>query len=65
MKCEINCKNCNRKPEEIYEYEISSKIEGVTPIQYVIQEEGTYNPKTGKFYCTKCYIELGMPTGIA
>lgn len=33
-----------------------------TPEQYVIYNEGTYNPATGHFLCTDCYIKAGMPT---
>jgi hypothetical protein len=32
---------------------------------FVISEEGTYNHLNGHFTCTRCYIEIGMPTGPA
>lgn len=31
--------------------------------EYVMTEEGTYNPLNGHFTCTKCYIKIGMPSG--
>lgn len=66
----VQCKCCNRTPDQISEYvsaaeECESTPEKVTPEEYVIQEEGTYNPQTGKFYCTECYIKLGCPSGKA
>lgn len=30
--------------------------------EYVIHEEGTYNPTNGHFLCDDCYIAAGMPT---
>lgn len=59
------CKICKRTPEEIGEYIRYSAEAGMTPEEYVMVEEGTYNKETGRFYCTKCYIEIGMPTGKA
>lgn len=61
----MKCKNCGREPKNITEYIIGAKEEGMTPNQFVREQEGTYNPRTDLFYCTKCYIELGMPTGKA
>jgi len=37
----------------------------VTPQQYVEENEGTYNAFSHFFYCTDCYIAVGMPLGIA
>lgn len=61
----ICCKRCGRTPEQITEYKIYSKENEMTPTEYVIKEEGTYNPATKKFYCTECYIALGSPRGKA
>lgn len=62
---EIKCKSCGKRPHEISEY-INMAIEyEITPEEYVRQEEGTYNPRTGMFYCTMCYINAGMPLGKA
>ncbi len=65
LKKEIKCKHCGRKPEEIIEYQMMAKDEGITPEQAVKFNEGTYNRKTGLFYCSKCYLELGQPLGKA
>lgn len=62
---EIVCKGCGRRPEEINEYIESAKDSGTNPTDYVIEEEGTFNIMTGKFYCTQCYIRAGMPLGKA
>ena len=62
---EIKCKIYKRKPEEIGEYTCAAKRENMIPEEYVKTEEGTYNPRTGLFYCTECYIRIGMPLGLA
>jgi len=59
------CRRCGKTPDKLSEYVSSAKMEGVTPEEYVQQNEGTYNAKTGLFYCTDCYIALGMPRGKA
>ena len=59
------CKVCQRHPEDILEYIHAARDEQCTPEEFVMSEEGTYNPRTKLFYCTKCYIEIGMPLGTA
>jgi hypothetical protein len=59
------CKICGRKPEDISEYREGAFYMGITPNEYVRIEEGTYNTETKKFYCTSCYIKIGMPLGKA
>ena len=61
----IKCKVCNRKPDEILEYTIAADEEGITPEDYVFKNEGTFNFSTSLFYCTKCYINKGIPLGTA
>lgn len=66
--CEIqvNCKGCNKTPDELEEYVRLADVCGFrSPTQAVQVGEGTYNRMTGKFYCTECYIEAGMPLGKA
>ena len=48
-------------PDEIDEYIFASEEEDVTPEEFVLKFEGTYNPSNGKFACTECYIDMGMP----
>ena len=55
------CTGCNRHPDEIEEY-VEAAGDALTPDEYVVEEEGTYNPRNGHFLCTHCYIEAGMPT---
>ena len=61
----MKCKNCGKKPEEIHEYVQGAQEEGMTVEEYVWLEEGTFNKETDLFYCTSCYIKLGMPLGKA
>lgn len=56
---------CGREFNEIEEYIESAKEENMTIEDYIKNEEGTYNPSNGHFYCTRCYIKLGMPLGKA
>jgi hypothetical protein len=56
------CFRCGRTPGEIEEYLFDSKQEDMTPNEFVIALEGTYNPANGHFCCTDCYIEIGMPS---
>lgn len=60
------CKVCGKAPHEILEYIQGAVDEGIaTPAEYVRQEEGTFNRETELFYCTECYIRIGMPLGTA
>lgn len=64
MACK--CKICGKKPSELVEYLILAEEEGYSSAEEVVRnEEGTYNPATGFFYCTGCYIKIGMPSGKA
>jgi len=56
------CIGCNKTPEEIEEYILIAEEEKMTPTEFVRQEEGTYNRENGHFVCTKCYLEMGMPS---
>ena len=59
------CIGCHKEPNEIPEYVSMAKIERLTPGEYVREQEGTYNPNNGHFWCTECYIREGMPLGVA
>jgi hypothetical protein len=71
------CKRCLKNPEQIPEYTAMVRDEAAMAAEegkpppfanawdYVRREEGTYNPETGKFWCTECYIKVGMPLGTA
>lgn len=34
-------------------------------VRDMAREDGTYNPETGGFYCSACYVAVGQPVGIA
>ena len=49
-----------------YNVELFVEENGYSDVDtYVRENEGTYNPDTGYFYCTDCYIKIGMPLGTA
>lgn len=58
----MKCAECGKRPDEIREYINEAAINDMTPEEFVKEEEGTYNPETDRFYCTHCYMKLGMPT---
>ncbi len=62
MRLEPFCIGCNKKASELEEYVEIAKEEGMTPADYVREEEGTYNPSNGHFLCTPCYVKAGMPS---
>lgn len=55
------CSVCRKIPDELLEYTIIAADLGMTPDAYVRAEEGTYNVDEDAFFCTKCYIDIGMP----
>jgi hypothetical protein len=61
----LRCKICKKSPSELEEYVVESSYEGIAPDEFVLKEEGTLNKRTGEFYCTECYIKIGMPSGTA
>jgi hypothetical protein len=56
------CAGCGLTPNELDEYKEFAEAEGMTPNEYVIEEEGTYNPENGHFLCTECYVKFGCPS---
>ncbi len=61
----MRCKNCGKHPCDLEEYKSAALEAEMTPEAYVRKEEGTYNPETDLFYCTPCYVLVGMPLGVA
>jgi hypothetical protein len=57
----IRCAYCGKRPDEIDEYIEAAKYFDVSPDRYVRWEEGTFNPDTEHFACTRCYIAIGAP----
>ena len=59
---DIRCRGCNKTPDELDEYISQYEEMGcASPTDMVIQEEGTFDPATNRFWCTVCYIQAGMP----
>lgn len=63
------CIGCAKWPEEISEYREAAmdgpdapepSVEEIR--EFVIDQEGTFNPSNGHFLCTSCYIKNGSPT---
>lgn len=61
----MHCLECGLTPEQLTEYIFAARSEETTPEQFVLENEGTFNPETQKFWCTSCYIKIGMPLGLA
>ena len=60
------CKICKRPARKIDEYvRLALDLSYASIDECVANEEGTYNPDTGYFYCTECYIKIGQPLGTA
>lgn len=57
------CIGCGRTPEQIDEYTAFAREFEMTNTEFVMKEEGTYNPLTNHFACDTCYINMGMPAG--
>lgn len=62
---DVRCLGCGRPPDEIDEYIQMARETRKSPVEFVKTEEGTYNSATGRFWCTRCYIEAGLPKGVA
>ena len=58
------CAGCQKHPDQIWEYRDAAAHDyrKITPDEYVRLEEGTFNPDTGRFLCSECYVAAGMPT---
>lgn len=60
------CKGCGKTPEELQEYKELAEVNGYESAEQAVRmEEGTFDPSTGLFYCTACYVKAGMPLGKA
>lgn len=59
----VTCIGCKKEPEDIPEYAHYSRLDGLTPTEWVRQNEvvGKWGKGPNTFYCTKCYISAGMP----
>jgi len=56
------CVVCKREPKDIPEYVEMAQMDGyATPDDYVLENEGTYNPTKELFCCTDDYIAIGQP----
>lgn len=62
---DIRCVVCNKTPAELEEYSPEMTGENLSEEDFVRENEGTFNPANGHFYCTPDYIKAGMPLGVA
>lgn len=56
------CMGCFKSPDQLACYTGLAEEMGISPDDYVRQEEGTYNRNNGHFLCDDCYVAAGMPT---
>lgn len=63
----IHCCGCGRGPEETHGFAVESDdgSKVAVALAYVMAEEGTFNDRTGHYWCDGCYITAGMPLGLA
>jgi hypothetical protein len=61
---------CGRRAADMDDYDSFIDREDLskpaTPeqrVDYVLNEEGTYDPASGQFLCDSCYIKAGQPSG--
>lgn len=55
------CGICGFPPSQIAEYLDAARDWEMTPDAYVRRHEGTYHSNTNAFFCTDCYVQIGMP----
>lgn len=60
IKTQVRCFKCDRSPEDFVEYK-NYKRKDETNTEFVIREDGTYNPANGHYACDSCYITIGSP----
>lgn len=64
---EPRCFRCKKKASEL-PYMNSAFIQdyygegGHTPVEFIRDEDGTYNSDTNTFACDPCYVAIGCPT---
>jgi len=57
----VKCGYCGIPPHRDPYYVDVARDEDTTP-EAVAEEDGTFNPMTGRYACNACYIGLGMPS---
>ena len=56
------CPYCMRAAVDIPDTVMAAKENEYDSVEdFVLAEEGTYNPLNGHFACDSCYIKIGMP----
>ncbi len=56
------CFRCGKQPNELLEYTKAAHEAGVSPDEFVRQNEGTLNDACNTFACTDCYNAIGSPS---
>ena len=60
-----HCAICKKTPDAISIYVQYAEENGMSPDDYVLLNEGTFNYRNNLFYCDQCYVLIGMPMGKA
>lgn len=58
----ITCFRCGKTAAEVGEYDDLVFAGEYRSADEAVRDDGTYNPVTGHFCCTECYIAIGMPS---
>ena len=58
----LRCGRCGKAPWQLTEYVDAAAVDGISPNEYVRDEEGTYDPASNRFLCTECYVAVGQPS---
>lgn len=61
------CVGCGKAPSDLAEYVNAARKQDppLSPLDYVLRNEGTLNETNGHYRCTECYIRSGQPPGKA
>jgi hypothetical protein len=56
----VICAGCKKAPEKISDVRESAEVERMSPRDWVVKLDPTYNKRSGHFMCTDCYMERGI-----
>lgn len=62
---EPECPICGKLASECIPVQVWKGDQGYDSASAMARNDGTYNPYENVFYCTSCYVKIGMPLGVA